>query len=262
MTRYFSFGGGVQSTAVLVLAATGRVQYDAFLFANVGGDSENPATLEYVERYAKPYAAANGIELVELQKVTHGKPETLLEWTLRSSRSVRLPAYMANGAPGRRSCTSTFKIDVIARYQKQHGATPAAPCVTGLGISMDEIQRMRLDSGIAWQVLEYPLIDMRLYRRDCLRIIAAAGLPQPPKSSCWFCPFHRREDWNKLKREQPGLFQQAVELEHTLNERRAMLGRDEIYLHASLQPLERAVGDQMVLEFPDDMPCDTGYCFV
>jgi 3'-phosphoadenosine 5'-phosphosulfate sulfotransferase (PAPS reductase)/FAD synthetase len=165
--RYFSFGGGVQSTAVLVLAVQGRVQYDAFLFANVGNDSENPATIEYVERVAKPYAAANGVELVELHKTTRGQPETLLQYAHRTQRSIPIPAYMGSGAPGNRTCTSDFKIDVIARYQKQHGATPAAPCITGLGISMDEIQRARTDSGIAWQVLDYPLLDLRMYRRAC-----------------------------------------------------------------------------------------------
>lgn len=262
--RYFSFGGGVQSTAVLVLAATGRVQYDTFLFANVGADSENPATLAYVEQVAKPYATAHGIELVELQRTRrNGETDTLLRQLERSARSIDIPAYMGSGAPGNRNCTGNFKIDVIARYQKQHGATSAAPCVTGLGISLDEIQRARTDSGIAWQTLEYPLLDLRMYRRDCVRVIEDAGLPVPPKSSCWFCPFHRRDEWKRLKREQPGLFSKAVALEQMLNDRRAMLGRDEIYLHASLQPLERAVGDQMAFDFPEsDMPCDTGYCFV
>ena len=39
--RTFSFGAGVQSTAVLVLQALGRLPepYDVFLFANVGDDS-------------------------------------------------------------------------------------------------------------------------------------------------------------------------------------------------------------------------------
>ena len=60
----FSFGGGVQSTAVLVLQAQGKLNYDEFVFANVGDDSENPETLEYVNRYSKPFAAAHGIRLV------------------------------------------------------------------------------------------------------------------------------------------------------------------------------------------------------
>lgn len=45
MIRSVSYGGGVQSTALLVLAAQRRIDYPLFLFANVGDDSENPATV-------------------------------------------------------------------------------------------------------------------------------------------------------------------------------------------------------------------------
>jgi hypothetical protein len=39
--RVVSYGGGVQSNALLVLAAQGRIDYRTFLFANVGDDSEH-----------------------------------------------------------------------------------------------------------------------------------------------------------------------------------------------------------------------------
>jgi len=66
--RTFSFGGGVQSTAALVLASQSKIDFQTFLFANVGADSENPATIEYVEKFSKPFAGAHGIELIELQR--------------------------------------------------------------------------------------------------------------------------------------------------------------------------------------------------
>ncbi len=45
--RVISYGGGVQSTALLVLANRGEIRYvDAALFANVGDDSEDPDTLD------------------------------------------------------------------------------------------------------------------------------------------------------------------------------------------------------------------------
>jgi len=262
--RTFSFGGGCQSMAVLVLAATGRVQYDEFVFSNVGDDSENPDTIAYVERYAKPYAAAHGLPFVELQRIRrNGKSETLLQDLTNCTHSVNIPVYMANGAPGDRNCTREFKAKVVANHQKRNGATLTNPAIIGLGISMDEIQRARTDSRIAWQVLEYPLLDLRMNRRDCVKVIESAGLPVPPKSSCWFCPFHRRSEWQEMKRTKPELFAQAVELENLLNERRAMLGRDRIYMHASLVPLANAVGDQMAFTFEeDDRTCDTGHCFI
>ena len=50
-----SYGGGVQSTALVVLAATGRLgKVDAALFSNVGDDSEEPATLRYVRMVSDP----------------------------------------------------------------------------------------------------------------------------------------------------------------------------------------------------------------
>ncbi len=252
----------MQSMAVMVLAAQNRVQYDTFVFANVGHDSENPDTIVYVEQYAKPFAAAHGIELVELAKTRKGQPETLLGWLERDEKSIGIPVYLGSGMPSRRNCTSQFKIEVIARWQKAHGATKDTPAITGLGISMDEIQRARTDSGIAHQTLEYPLLDLRMNRRDCAKVIQSVGLPVPPKSSCWFCPFHRKDEWTTMKREKPELFQRAVELEAMLNARRDAIGKDHVYMHASLTPLSQAVGDQMVIEFPDDMPCDTGYCFL
>jgi hypothetical protein len=47
--RVVAHGGGKQTTAVLVLAATGRLDYKTFLFANVGDDS---AALPAGDRHA------------------------------------------------------------------------------------------------------------------------------------------------------------------------------------------------------------------
>ena len=69
------------------------------------------------------------------------------------------------------------------------------------------------DSGIKWQTLEYPLIDLQITRQDCINIIRDAGLPVPPKSSCWFCPYHTKDDRRRIKTETPDIFQQAIELE-------------------------------------------------
>src|SRR5215213_8658426 len=117
--RAFSYGGGVQSTAALVLSAEGRIDFPLFLFANVGDDSENPRTLEYLARHAKPYAAARGIDVVEVSA-----SETLLARTLRNKRSVPIPVRMSgSGAIGTRQCTMRFKILPIAAELRRRGAT-------------------------------------------------------------------------------------------------------------------------------------------
>src|SRR5579884_1939247 len=104
--KVFSFGGGVQSTAALVLAAQGRIDYRTFLFCNVGEDSENPDTLAYVSEVAKPFAAQHGLDLIELCKVRRdGSIDTVYSTMTRpGSRSIGIPVHMSNGAPGRRAC--------------------------------------------------------------------------------------------------------------------------------------------------------------
>lgn len=260
--RTFSYGGGVQSTAALVLAAQGRIDYPTFLFCNVGDDSEHPATITYVEEVAKPYAAAHGIDLIELRRVKRtGQEETL--WgrlTKSDSRSLPIPVRMSNGAPGTRSCTADFKIRLVAKWLREHGATAENPAVTGLGISIDEIERARTDSGFDYQTLTYPLLDLRLTRSDCMRIISDAGLPVPGKSACFFCPFHTPERWRVMRREEPALFAKAVELERLLNERRVNLGKDPVWLTRFNGPLDEVLGHagQGVLDLDG---CDQGFCF-
>src|SRR5215469_5532619 len=122
MMKVFSYGGGVQSTAALVLAAQGGIDYRTFLFCNVGNDSEHPATLTYVHDVAMPYAKAHKLELIELQRTWQvgdraGQPVTLYGQLMKSgSRTIGIPVRMSNGAPGNRSCTIDFKIEVVDRW--------------------------------------------------------------------------------------------------------------------------------------------------
>lgn len=99
--RIFSYGGGVQSTAALVLAAQGRLNFRRFWFANVGDDSEHPATLRYVRDVAQPFAEANGIEYRELRYTRRdGRQPTLYSEVMGNNRSIDIPMRMSNGAPG------------------------------------------------------------------------------------------------------------------------------------------------------------------
>lgn len=76
--RVFSYGGGVQSTAALVLPARAQIDYPTFLFCNTGEDSEHPATLAYIHEVAMPYAKEHGIDLIELQCIRQdGTVETV-----------------------------------------------------------------------------------------------------------------------------------------------------------------------------------------
>ncbi|WP_043264730.1 phosphoadenosine phosphosulfate reductase [Streptomyces sp. CT34] len=265
--RAFSFGGGVQSVACLVLAAQGRIDFDVFLFANVGEDSEDPRTIDYFRQHAAPYATAHGIRIEELQRIRRdGSTETL--WgrlTKEGSRSLPIPVRMSNGAPGTRSCTADFKIKVIGKRLKQLGASEDSPAVVGVGISLDEIQRANNRRSEPYEQITYPLLDLGLRRTDCHRLIRSAGLPVPPKSACFFCPFHRPEAWREMRRTAPELFAKSCQLETLLNERRAKLGKDPVYLTRFGKPLDRAIPDGWDTlpfdEWDETGLCDSGRCF-
>jgi len=264
--RSISYGGGVQSTALLVLAAQGRIDFPLFVFSNVGDDSENPGTLRYVEEYAKPYAAEHGIELVEVHRVMQrtGETRTLMQDLTRpGSKSLKIPVRMSNGAPGTRSCTATYKIEQVARELKRRGATPENPATVGIGISVDEIHRANNRIVEPHERIVYPLLDLGLRRIDCMRVIREGGLPVPPKSSCFFCPFHRPETWHDQRRDEPELFEKSCQLEEHLNRVRDELGKDHVYLTRFNKPLREAIPDGVdLLPMFDEADglCDSGWC--
>jgi len=231
--RIFSFGGGQQSMAVLVLAAQKRVEYDQFIFANVGDDSEKPDTLDYVRDIAIPFAAQHKIDLIEVQRLRRDKTPfpSIYQYVIGDNRSIVIPVRMSNGAPGNRACTVDWKINTIDRWRKKHGAPKGTKYTTGLGISVDESHRARVSDPDGDNQLEYPLLDLLLRRSDCVSIVRDAGLPVPPKSACWFCPFQRTREWEDMRRENPNLFQKACDMEARVNDKRQAIGRDVVRFH-------------------------------
>jgi len=266
--KIISYGGGVQSTALCVLATQGKLgQIDAAVFANVGDDSEHPRSLAYVRDVMQPWAKEHGLPVHEISRVMrNGKTETLWQQLMKpESRSINIPVRMIDtGAPGNRNCTSTFKIKVITRWLKKHGVSVDSPATVCIGFSTDEAHRVSNRTKSKYELPVYPLLDLRLSRQDCKNLIARAGLPVPPKSSCFFCPFHRPDMWSRMRRDEPELFQKSVELERALNERRRTLNRDEVFLTRFGKPLDEVIEARQTdlpFESPDTDSCDEGHCW-
>lgn len=263
--RIVSYGGGVQSTSLLVLAARGVIDFQTFLFCNVGEDSELPETLDYVHDIAMPYAARHGLAMHELRKTMRdGRTETLYENLHRGTRSITIPMKM----PGRlgymrRTCTKDFKILVIDKWLRTHGVKKGEPAENAIGISTDEIHRARRGRATDWQTTVYPLLTLRMSRDDCAALIRDEGLPMPPKSSCWFCPFHRNEQWQALRDKQPERFAKAVALETMLSDRMMTLQGQPLFFHNRLKPLPMATSVEEQPSLFDDSPlafCESGFC--
>ena len=267
--RAISYGGGVQSTALVVLAAQGTIDFPLALFANVGEQSE-PWTIRYVHETVVPWAAERGVEVCEVRRrFADGRQYQSLDEFLLAPEKLGLPIpfYGSNaGAPGRRACTHEWKIKPILRELRARGASAENPALTALGISVDELERAKTGQPDPEQLRTYPLLDLRLTRSDCEQIIRDAGLPVPRKSSCDYCPYHSMRKWRELRRDEPDRFEFAAHLEDVISEKRTRRDLTPIFLTKTGRPLREVVdaaqdtlpgfGDH---DGPDE--CDSGYCF-
>lgn len=59
----------------------------------------------------------------------------------------------------------------------------------------------------------YPLMAWGYNRERCKQIIAAAGLPVPPKSACFFCPASKKHEIAWLEENHPDLLERAMVIE-------------------------------------------------
>lgn len=110
---------------------------------------------------------------------------------------------------------------------------------------------------------EYPLIGLGLNRQDCERVITDAGLPLPGRSACWFCPYHSGEEWRRLQRDHPDLFERACQLEEMMQDRRQRLGKDRVWMTdqgAKERATLRVLHAHDQLTFATEGSCDGGYC--
>ena len=107
-----------------------------------------------------------------------------------------------------------------------------------LGISIDEIQRMK-DSSVKWITHKFPLIDeMNWSRQDCLDYFTKIEMPLPPRSACWMCPYKSDDEWIYLRDKHPAEFAKAVEFDTKIrNLPQWGKVQNPLYLHRTLKPL-------------------------
>jgi len=198
---YLSYGGGVNSTALLVLNEN---KIDEAVFANHGGDY--PDTYDYVK-----YIERQGFPITVIKPCVEGF-DNLYDYCIYKRL---IPSRMF------RWCTDKFKINPITKYVN----TPSKMLI---GFCLDETKRVKSEfryrKGIVGQ---YPLITNEITRKDCIQIIKNAGLKVPRKSCCYFCPFSRRLEARELLLNYPDLYQKCKLLEKNCM-------RDDIFIHGNV----------------------------
>ena len=202
-----AFGGGVNSTAVLIGMQQRRIRPDLILFADTGG--ELPETYEHTRQFSSWLIAHGFPEIVWVSKTFAGEPTTLEADCLRNQT---LPSI----AFGFKGCSIKYKRDPQDKYcnhwapAKQVWAA-GRKCIKVLGYDADEERRASIADDSKY-VYWYPLIEWGWWRDDCKRVCELAGFT-PPKSACFFCPNSSRSDIRELARQHPNLFQRALKME-------------------------------------------------
>ncbi len=179
-----SYGAGTNSTAMIIELLNRGEQIDYILFADTGG--ERPETYEYVNLFGN-YLTKYGKQIITVHKIYRdGTIDRLEERCLRTK-------YAPSIVYGRKACSLRYK---VAPQNKFMNSVPEArslwkcgtPITKFIGYDAGEPGRAKVSSTPERYRNRYPLIDWHISRKDCERIITAAGLPLPGKSSCFFCP--------------------------------------------------------------------------
>ena len=254
-----SLGGGVQSSALVVLTTQGKIDDPAThaVFADTGG--EMPETLEWVARLADWSRANGGPEVVTTRRQGPG----LLDYHYSDERERDVTPLcvraMPSGGLWKRDCTIRWKIKPIERWLRDQNGSAS---IVQLGISYDEIHRMK-PSKTKWVTNRFPLIELEFTREECRRVFIGAGLSIPPKSACWFCPLRNVGYWEWMAGSDPERLEQAGQLEDKINEWNAEAGKEPTYLTSRLKPLRQAFPPGQLPLWPDYGKVDEcgGYCF-
>lgn len=200
-----NFGGGLNSTALIIEARNRGLKPDWILFADTG--SEIPGTLEHVElmrEWCKGWAELTIVRWIRVNGEMAGKFEPIHENCLRTN-------WMPSKAYGYAGCTMKWKVQPMDKWRKQHGFQRGAYAV---GYDAGETRRInaakrRGDSEfVAWM----PLAAWGIDRDGCKAITDAAGI-EVGKSSCFCCPNMRLLEWEWLKKNHNEQYQIALEIE-------------------------------------------------
>ncbi len=202
-TAWLSYGAGVNSTALLVLASQRKFSQYADRVRVIFCDTqdEKDATYDYLFTVAMPYARQHGFT-IEVCRPNEGVLERAERLSVTLSRTLR-------------TCTVEGKIKPIEKYLSTFAI---ANDVQLIGIHAGEDHRAKQHEGQKWPRV-YPLVDMDIDQAGCVKLIKEAGLPVPPKSGCWHCPFLRVREVIDLAKQEPEKFRRIVRLEVIANEK-------------------------------------------
>lgn len=225
------YGGGVDSTAMLISMKRARIRPDIITFADVGG--EKPETIEYVKNMDKWLISVDFPTVTWCKKI----PLPTTDYTDLTGNCISnqtLPSL----AFGMKSCSIKWKHTPQDYALKGCKAGPMKCDPHPIWIDSQKtgrkiIKLIGYDNGKADLrrsknlktedndfLFIYPLQQLKWSREECIKAIAEEGLQIPIKSACFFCPASKIWELYWLAGKHPELFEHALFMEMT-----AMTGR-------------------------------------
>ena len=197
-----AYGIGVDSTALLVELESRGTPPDLVITGDPG--IEKPETYVYQEMMAA-WMAARGIRY-ETVRYT---PKRFKHWPPYYDllANVLTNATLPSISLGRHSCSLKWKVAPQDAFLKQWEPAKAAWArgqkvirLIGYDASPADTRRYNHASAIANDLFEcrYPLREWGWNRAACIARIEAAGLPVPPKSSCFICGARKPDEVRAL----------------------------------------------------------------
>lgn len=200
-----SMGAGVQSTVIALMVCEGALpKPDGAIFADTGW--EPPAVYAQVDRIEAELQRVG----VPLHRVSAGNLRN--DAINPGSRYASVPYFVRNTdgseGMGRRQCTPEYKLSPINRKARELlGARPpdfrrvpkGNVAEQWIGFTTDEIHRVKDVSGVQYLTQGYPLLDLGMSRKDCIRWLKARGWGDTAKSACIGCPYHGNAQWRGLR---------------------------------------------------------------
>jgi len=194
-----SFGGGSNSTAVIINMVKHQIVPDNILFADTGG--EHPNTYKFIDEFNNWLTDRNFPEIQTLKYKNKNGEELTLEQDCLNNNTIPPIAF------GWKTCSQKFKIAPVEKYIK--AKYPNEKIQMWVGFDADEERRIKANPNENFENY-FPLIEWGWNRDKCIEVIAKAGLTLPGKSSCFFCPNMKKHEILKLPDE---LKERAIAME-------------------------------------------------
>ena len=256
--NYLSLGAGVQSSALALMAANGEItpKVDFAVFSDTFAEPQEVYdwlnTLQNLINESPFPFPIYKVSYGDLEKeclvvrVSQGggrKPtgDTYLR------RIIPMFGILPNGEKSAaigRACTADYKIKPIHKFLRKHceitHGQKDCTITEWVGISWDELQRAK-ESRVKWMQKRHPLLEIKFTRSKCIQWMKVKGYPEPPRSACYFCPFHSDSEWRRMRDNDKHYFDKAIQFDKEL--RASFKENDkhtdmEMYLHNSCKPLD------------------------